>query len=145
VRELVLLDAAGISDPSGRSEESARVLADPTVAALKKFSRRARSRDREIPERAWEAGMAAIRARHTHDVVHALRRDELLDGRLSALNLPVRIIWGAADGIIPVDVGRRMHRLIPRSRYELVQGCGHLPQRECPEVVARAVFGAGPR
>ena len=145
VKELVLLDAAGISDPSGRAEESARVLADPTLAKMKEFSRRARDRDREIPERAWLSGIAAVRARHTSDVAHALRRDELLDGRLRSLKTPVRIIWGAVDGIIPPEVGRRMHALIPGSRYENVQRCGHLPQRECPEVVAREIFGAPPR
>jgi pimeloyl-ACP methyl ester carboxylesterase len=145
VRDLVLLDSAGISDPSGREEESARALAEPTLEKMKVFARRARDRDREIPDRAWEAGLAAIRARHTYEVVHALRRDELLDGRLSALRLPVRIIWGSSDGIIPVEVGRRMHRLIAGSRYELVQRCGHLPQQECPEVAARAVFGSAPR
>lgn len=144
VKDLVLLDAAGISDPSGRAEASARVLADPTLETLKEFSRRARFKDREIPERAWLAGLAAIRARHTSDVARALRREELLDGRLRELKLPVRIIWGDADGIIPVEVGRRMHRLIAGSRYETVQHCGHLPQQECPEAVARALFGSGP-
>ena len=145
VRGLVLVDAAGIADPSGRAEESARVLAEPTLASLKEFNRRARDREIEIPERAWLAGLAAIKARHTHDVAHALRRDELLDDRLSALKLPVRIIWGASDGIIPVEVGRRMHGLIAGSRYQVVSRCGHLPQQECPEAVARAVFDAAPR
>lgn len=145
VKDLVLLDAAGISDPSGRAEASARTLADPTLETLKEFSARARFKDREIPERAWLAGLAAIRARHTRDVAHALRREELLDGRLRELKLPVRIIWGDVDGIIPIEVGRRMHRLIADSRYERVEHCGHLPQQECPEVVARELFGAAPR
>jgi pimeloyl-ACP methyl ester carboxylesterase len=145
VKDLILLDSAGITDPSGRAEASARVLADPTLEKLKEFSRRARFKDREIPERAWLSGLAAIRARHTSDVAHALRREELLDGRLRALKLPVRIIWGDADGIIPMEVGRRLHALIRGSRYESVQHCGHLPQQECPEAVAGALFGAAPR
>ncbi|MDE2143276.1 MAG: alpha/beta hydrolase [Elusimicrobia bacterium] len=141
---LVLLDAAGIDDPSGRQEASARVLAEPTLPLLKEFSRRARYRDREVPERAWVSALAAIKGRHTYELVHGLRRDELLDSRLSSLHAPTTIIWGDADGIIPISVGARMHRLIRGSRYEVARRCGHLPQQECPEVVARAIFGRGP-
>jgi pimeloyl-ACP methyl ester carboxylesterase len=142
VHDLVLVDAVGISDPSGRQEESARVLADPTIPLLKVFSRRASFKDREAPERAWRSVLASIVGRHTHELALGLRRDELLDDRLGALRAPAAIIWGEADGIIPPEVGARMHRLIAGSRFELVPRCGHLPQQECPEPVARAVFGA---
>jgi pimeloyl-ACP methyl ester carboxylesterase len=142
VRDLVLLDAAGINDPSGRQEQSARALAEPTLESLKEFSRRARYRDRVIPERAWRSGLASIVVRRTYDLVHGLRRDELLDSKLSALRRPTTIIWGDADGIIPIEVGARLHRLIRGSRYEVIRRCGHLPQQECPETVARALFGA---
>jgi len=144
VRDLVLLDAAGIDDPSGRQEESARALADPTLASLREFSRRARYRDRVIPERAWVSALASIIGRRTREIVHGLKREELLDSRLDRLGRPATIIWGDADGIIPIEVGARMHRLIPGSRYEVVRRCGHLPQQECPETVARAIFGVPP-
>jgi pimeloyl-ACP methyl ester carboxylesterase len=143
VKRLALLDSAGISDPSGRAEESARALGDPTLEGIKEFSRRARYIDREAPPRAWVSALAAIEARHTHDVAHALRRDELLDDRLSELKVPATIIWGDADRIIPVEVGRRLHRLLAGSRFELVRRCGHIPQHECPGPVARALFEDG--
>ncbi|MFI5347336.1 MAG: alpha/beta fold hydrolase [Elusimicrobiota bacterium] len=144
VHDLVLADAAGIEDPSGRQVESARVLAEPTLPLLKEFSRRARYRDREIPERAWISALASIKGRHTYELVHGLRREELLDSRLPGLRAPATIIWGDADGIIPIAVGARLHRLIKGSRYEVAKRCGHLPQQECPEVVARALFGVPP-
>ncbi len=140
VRGLVLVDAAGISDPSGRAEESARTLAAPTLETLKAFSRRARFEDRDIPERAWLSGLAAIRSRPTAAIVAALNRGELLDARLGALRVPTTILWGDADGIIPVAVGERLHRLIAGSRFESEPRCGHLPQQECPAAVARALF-----
>ena len=142
VRDLVLLDPAGLSDPSGRSEESLRVLADPNVELLKAFSKRARFVDRDGPERAWRSALAAIVGRHTHDIMRGLRREDLLDSRLGSLRAPTTIIWGDADGIIPPALGPRFHRLIAGSRLEPIQRCGHLPQQECPEPVARAVFGA---
>lgn len=140
VSRLVLVDAAGISDPSGREEESARQLAAPTLESLKEFSRRARYEDRTAPDRAWRAAMAAILRRPTRAIFSALSRDELLDARLAALRVPTTIIWGEADQIIPVEVGERMHRLIAGSRWELESRCGHLPQSECPEVVLSALF-----
>ena len=140
VRRLVLVDAAGLSDPSGRAEESARTLAAPTLESLKAFSRRARYMDRDLPERAWRSGLAAILRRPTRAIVSALTRDELLDARLGALRFPVTIIWGDADGVIPIEVGQRLHRLIAGSRYVPASHCGHLPQQECPEIVARALF-----
>ncbi len=143
VRRLVLLDSAGITDPSGRAEESARALVDPTPRSLLKFSRRASFRQRRLPRRALAAAAAAIRARHSAEVVAALRRGELLDHRLARLHIPVAIVWGGADGIIPLEVGRRLRRLIRGSSLEVVARCGHLPQRECPQAVAPLVFTPG--
>lgn len=143
VKSLVLLDAAGLSDPSGRAEESARTLARPTLETIKVFSARARYSDRPLPARAWASGLKAILDRPTRATVEALRREDLLDAKLSSLAAATTIIWGDSDGIIPEEVGRRLHGLIKGSRFELVRRCGHLPQQECPEVVARALFAAG--
>ncbi len=55
-------------------------------------------------------------------------RDRLyLAGRM-----PVLIIWGARDPIIPVHHARHAHETIPGSRLEIFDGVGHLPQLEAP-------------
>ncbi|HYB26540.1 MAG TPA: alpha/beta fold hydrolase [Solirubrobacteraceae bacterium] len=46
--------------------------------------------------------------------------------------IPVLIIWGARDPIIPVRHGERAHEAIPGSRFEVFDGVGHLPQLEAP-------------
>jgi pimeloyl-ACP methyl ester carboxylesterase len=46
--------------------------------------------------------------------------------------LPVLIVWGAADPIIPAHHGEDAHRHIPGSRLVLLDGVGHLPQIEAP-------------
>ena len=46
--------------------------------------------------------------------------------------LPVLIIWGARDPIIPAHHGESAHRSIPGSRLEVFEGVGHLPQLEAP-------------
>ncbi|MBI3564933.1 MAG: alpha/beta hydrolase [Elusimicrobia bacterium] len=142
VSDLVLADPAGVDDPTGRAEESARTLAAPTLESLRVFSARARFDAPDVPAAAWASALASIVRRPTRATVLALRREDLLDRRLAALKVPAAIVWGEADGIIPPSVGERLHRLIARSTLERVPRCGHLPQQECPEPVARALFAA---
>ncbi len=58
--------------------------------------------------------------------VHAGDRLYLADG------IPVLIVWGERDPIIPVSHGEKAHEAIPRSRLEVFEGVGHLPQLEAP-------------
>jgi len=46
--------------------------------------------------------------------------------------VPVLIVWGARDSIIPVSHGEDAHRAIPASRLEVFEDVGHLPQMEAP-------------
>jgi pimeloyl-ACP methyl ester carboxylesterase len=51
-----------------------------------------------------------------------------------AAHLPTLIVWGDRDGIIPVSHAYRAHELIPTSRLEILEGVGHFPHAEAPEV-----------
>jgi pimeloyl-ACP methyl ester carboxylesterase len=46
--------------------------------------------------------------------------------------MPILIIWGERDPIIPVQHGENAHEAIPGSRLEIFDGVGHLPQLEAP-------------
>jgi pimeloyl-ACP methyl ester carboxylesterase len=46
--------------------------------------------------------------------------------------VPVLIVWGADDSIIPVSHGKDAHEAIPGSRLEVFEGVGHVPQLEAP-------------
>jgi len=46
--------------------------------------------------------------------------------------VPVLIIWGQRDPMIPAHHGEQAHRAIPGSRLEIFEGVGHLPQLEAP-------------
>ncbi len=50
-----------------------------------------------------------------------------------AEDVPVLLIWGDRDPIIPVSHGRRAHEAMPGSRLEIFEGVGHLPPVEAPE------------
>jgi pimeloyl-ACP methyl ester carboxylesterase len=46
--------------------------------------------------------------------------------------VPVLIVWGARDRLVPVHHGEQAHRDIPGSRLEIFENAGHLPQLEEP-------------
>jgi pimeloyl-ACP methyl ester carboxylesterase len=46
--------------------------------------------------------------------------------------MPVLIVWGADDPIIPAHHGEDAHDRIPGSRLEIFDGVGHMPQIETP-------------
>ena len=49
-----------------------------------------------------------------------------------AEEVPVLIVWGARDPIIPVRHGEDAHAALPGSQLEIFEGAGHLPQIEQP-------------
>jgi len=53
--------------------------------------------------------------------------------------LPILIVWGSRDPIIPVSHGESAHRSLPGSRLEIFEGAGHLPQLEEPGRFAAAL------
>ena len=51
----------------------------------------------------------------------------------STIRVPTLILWGREDKVIPSEIGERLHRLIPHSRLEFIEQCGHVPHEEKPE------------
>jgi pimeloyl-ACP methyl ester carboxylesterase len=72
----------------------------------------------------------------------------LLDGKLDEVTVPVELVWGDADQLLTIDYARRVLDGLPRARLHPVEGCGHVPHRECPlkflEVLKNALGTAPP-
>lgn len=60
------------------------------------------------------------------------QRVDATDRLYLAAAVPVMLIWGSRDPIVPVRHGERAHEAIPGSRLEIFPGVGHLPQLEAP-------------
>jgi pimeloyl-ACP methyl ester carboxylesterase len=60
------------------------------------------------------------------------QRVAALDRLYLAEALPLLIVWGGNDPIIPVAHGEAAHRALPNSRLEVFEGVGHVPQLERP-------------
>ena len=55
-----------------------------------------------------------------------------LDKLYLADALPLLIVWGENDPIIPVEHGQEAHAQLPSSRLEIFEDTGHIPQQERP-------------
>jgi len=53
-----------------------------------------------------------------------------------AAELPVMIVWGEKDPLIPVSHAYRAHEKMPNSRLEIFPGVGHYPHLDDPEQFA---------
>jgi pimeloyl-ACP methyl ester carboxylesterase len=67
-----------------------------------------------------------------HRALDSMRTGEdATDGLLPQLKMPVLIVWGDADRILPLALGETMHRLVPQSELLVIPGCGHLAPVQC--------------
>lgn len=56
--------------------------------------------------------------------------DPMLSKWLHRIDVPVSILWGAQDRILPVAIGHELKRLLPQAELKIFDPCGHLPQVE---------------
>ena len=58
---------------------------------------------------------------------------------LARIAVPTLLVWGASDHVVTPDYGRAYSRLIPGSRFVLIEGAGHHPEIEQPEAFVERV------
>ncbi|MFE3446965.1 alpha/beta fold hydrolase [Nocardia sp. NPDC059180] len=54
---------------------------------------------------------------------------------LPSTRTPTLVLWGAQDTVQPVERAHRFGDLMPDARVEILDGCGHVPQLDCPDRV----------
>jgi pimeloyl-ACP methyl ester carboxylesterase len=90
--------------------------------------------------------LAAVRA-WTAALFPSLDRQDahIAAGHLAALELPVTLVFGAADPYLNPDLARHLAGLFRHADLHLVEGASHWPQWDQPEPVARLITQATPR
>jgi pimeloyl-ACP methyl ester carboxylesterase len=53
--------------------------------------------------------------------------------RFREIKVPVLLLWGAHDRVVPVSVGERLKADLTDSRLHIFGSCGHLPPEELPQ------------
>jgi pimeloyl-ACP methyl ester carboxylesterase len=139
IRRLVLLDSAGLRfklsfDPALFQPESATDLAAleellvPHPRPLPRFLAMAMLR------RGDRIGWVIHRS-----VQSMMTGDDLVDGKLGPLTMPVLIGWGDQDRLIPLPVAYQLHAQIPQSVLDVYADCGHLAPGLCVDQVGPSV------
>ena len=59
-------------------------------------------------------------------------QDPTLRGRLANVQAPALVIWGESDRVVTPVYGQAFASAFPKSRFEVIAKCGHMPQIEQP-------------
>jgi len=66
---------------------------------------------------------------------------EKLTAQYRTISVPVLILWGAEDKVVPVSVAKKFKRDIPDAELVIFPRCGHIPPEEEPEKTNRIITG----
>lgn len=138
VRRLVLVDAAGLwlddapmaelfgAEPAELADRLFHDQSLPAAQLLRSFTSIA-----DIPEEILLPQVTAMAAA-ARVAWNPYFHNPKLPTRLHRVAMPVLVIWGRQDGLIPLVHGERYCALLPNARLEVLEDCGHLPILERP-------------
>jgi pimeloyl-ACP methyl ester carboxylesterase len=69
-----------------------------------------------------------------------LKNSELITSKLPSISVPTLIIWGANDPVIPINYADDFVSSIQDCRFFRMDGCGHTPYVQDPNVFASKVL-----
>jgi pimeloyl-ACP methyl ester carboxylesterase len=136
IGSLVLVDAVGIEVPD-------HPVADIFLLSLNELSRLSYHdpvRFRIDPSK-FTAEQKAMRGAN----MAALKQyggsmDPTLRARLSGIAVPTLVLWGESDRVADPEYGRAYAAAITGAVFRLLDGTGHVPQIETPELLADATW-----
>jgi pimeloyl-ACP methyl ester carboxylesterase len=130
IGSLVLVSPAGIAAPGAEPADIFLLSPEDTIRRL--FYDEKYAQERLAAPVTPEAIDLALKNRHTTARLAWEPRlhDPMLPKWLHRIDVPVAIVWGAQDRILPVAIGHELKRLLPRAELAIFERCGHLPQVE---------------
>ncbi|HEX8411610.1 MAG TPA: alpha/beta fold hydrolase, partial [Thermoanaerobaculia bacterium] len=55
-----------------------------------------------------------------------------VESRLGEIDIPTTLIWGADDGVIPLDYAEELRNAIPGATLQVIEGAAHIPHLQQP-------------
>jgi pimeloyl-ACP methyl ester carboxylesterase len=65
--------------------------------------------------------------------------DMSMPAMATQIRVPMLVVHGREDAIVPLDCGRQYAELVPGARLEVIDDCGHCPEIEKPDDFLRVV------
>jgi pimeloyl-ACP methyl ester carboxylesterase len=131
VDRLIVYDSAGVYFPAAFGPE---LFTPRDPAGVRKLIAMLTPKPRVVPEFAAEAMVRKLQANAwvvNRSTASMINGRDLLDFRLHNISQPMLIVWGSKDELIPLASGETIHREVPQSVLNIVEGCGHLAPAEC--------------
>jgi len=72
--------------------------------------------------------------------VLGLKNAEVITKKLQSIQVPTLIIWGSDDPVIPIKYAQGFVSSIQDCRFYRMDGCGHTPYVQDPDVFASKVL-----
>ena len=69
-----------------------------------------------------------------------LKNSQILTEKLSSITVPTMVAWGELDPVIPVKYADSIVSTIKDCRFYRMDGCGHTPYVDDPEIFAKTVM-----
>jgi pimeloyl-ACP methyl ester carboxylesterase len=135
VDRLVVYDSAGVYFPASFEPD---LFTPHDVAGVRKLISMLTPNPRVIPDFAAEAMVRKLQRNAwvvNRSTASMITGKDLLDFRLHNISQPMLIVWGAKDELIPLASGETIHRSVPQSVLDIIEGCGHLAPAECAKPV----------
>jgi pimeloyl-ACP methyl ester carboxylesterase len=140
IASMVLVGPAGIAAPGVRPADIFLMAPEELIKSLFFDEKLAAARLAEpvTPETID----VALKNRHTTARLAWEPRlhDPFLPKWLHRIDVPVKIVWGAEDRILPVGFLKEYKRLLPKAEIEIFKDCGHLPHAEKAEQFCDSVI-----
>ncbi len=64
-----------------------------------------------------------------------------IENQIPEIDVPVLVISGAEDGIVPVEQSEKLDSLLRKSEFSVIDAAGHMPHEESPEDFKAIVEG----
>jgi pimeloyl-ACP methyl ester carboxylesterase len=139
LKSVVLVSPAGISAPGIQPADIFLMPPEELVRNLFFDQRLAQAR---LAEPVTPEGIdIGLKNRHTTARLAWEPRlhDPFLPKWLHRIDVPVKIIWGKEDRILPVGFTDEYRRLFPQAQMHVIESAGHLPHAEKPDLFAELV------
>jgi len=65
---------------------------------------------------------------------------EALIAQYRTIQVPVLLIWGVEDEVVPLNVALNFTRDLPNAQLVPLRRCGHIPPEEEPEATRQAIM-----
>ncbi len=145
IKKIVLSSPAGIMKKSNPVLDAYIMAAlHPTSESVKSAYQMMTGKNTEVSEKSVENFISNME-RHNAKMVFlstllGMKNSPAITEKLHLIKIPVLLIWGNNDSMIPVEYSKDFASSIPNCELVIMDGCGHIPYEEKPSEFSKLVL-----